>query len=289
MKSRISLSIRVFLICAFILSLFSISFGQTNWLELRDFSRISFSAAKVALEGGIDQTLLSTIWFASGNIVVSDKLAVVFEVPFVHFDAETNTSFNFPAENLLGNPYLGLKAGAVNNGPYGMFGVRLPIASDDKPNAAIMGAFSHFDRYEAFAPDLFSISAGGGYRSEGPSGAGLMAELGGTFWMPTEDGPDSELLLNYKFGFRYRSEKAGFTWTFKGRMILTESDLNFGERTFHMLGMSADVQWGKVYPGLHIYFPVEDDLSSFFNMVYGLNLTMMLGEEDRVSSGRSNW
>lgn len=283
---RISAVKYVFSIFATLLIFCSLSSAQTNWLDIRDFERISITGSKVSLESGApDLSFLTSIWYVSGNVPASDKISIVFDVPIAYIKEDYSGS---ESEFIIGNPYIGIEAGERKEGHYSFFGLRLPIAPDDKPSAEIFGTYTHFDRAEAFLPNLFSVSAGAGYRGVWPSGAGMFGEGGGTFWVPTEDNGDPEFLLNYKFGFRYRTEQAGFTWCFKGRMLITESDLNIGERSFHKIGFSADIRWGEVYPGLRVTVPIDDDLSGFYNLVYGLSLTIRLGEEGS-SSSRSEW
>ncbi len=280
------------LVLGIILIFCSLSSAQTEWLDIRDFGRISITGSKVSLESGApDLSFLSSVWFVSGNVPASDEVSIVFDVPVAYFDSDEQfLSIGNDAEIVIGNPYIGIEGGARKQGPYTMAGLRLPIAPGDKPNAELLGALTHFDRYEAFAPKLFSVSAGGGYRSEWPSGAGLFAEGGGTIWVPTEGGGNSEFLLNYKAGFRYRTGQAGFIWCFKGRVLLTESAPDFGDRLFHQIGFGADIRWGEVYPGLRITVPVTDNLSGAYNVVYGLNLTIKLGEDKgRDSSTGSEW
>jgi hypothetical protein len=251
--------------------------AQTSWLQIRDFNRIQVDVSKVSADLTVDQTLLSTFWFASGNFALSEQTSILFDLPFANFDVDVD---GFDAETMFGNPFIGVEIGRRYNGGYALIGGRVPLAPEDKFYASLLGAYGHIDRFEAFLPDVVSFTGNGGFKKEFDNGAGYNAMGGLNLMMPTEGNGDSELYLNYKFEFRFRSEKAGFAGGVHGRYLITESDLDFGERTVHLVGLKADYVAGNVIPGIHFYFPFDKDLSDIINTVIGINVTFNLGEED---------
>ena len=67
---------------------------------------------------------------------------------------------------------------------------------------------------------------------------------------------------------------AGFT----GRLLASESDLDFGERSVHHLGATLAAKFRGVEPGLHFRLPIDEDLSDITNYVFGLNVTVPFGQ-----------
>lgn len=56
-------------------------------------------------------------------------------------------------------------------------------------------------------------------------------------------------------------------------MIVTESDLDLGERTVHHLGATAAINSGAVSPGVHFRIPIDDQFDNI-DYVMGLNLVI---------------
>ena len=152
-------------------------------------------------------------------------------------------------------------------------GVRLPFASDEKFDAAAIGMYTTFNRFEAFLPDLLTISLGGGFYHMLESGINYSLNVDGVLMKPTEDDIDSELFINYNVTFWFPFEKINLGTGFAGRLIATESDLDFGERTVHQLGFAGNYDFGSLKPGIHFRIPLDDDLTDLLNYVYGFNVT----------------
>jgi hypothetical protein len=59
-------------------------------------------------------------------------------------------------------------------------------------------------------------------------------------------------------------------------LLATEGDLDFGERTFHQLGMFANLLLGRFQPGAQLRIPLDEDLSDLINPSVSLSLGYLL-------------
>ncbi len=251
--------------------------SQHYWMHTYGEREISLEALKPKFDRDRNYSLLNSAWFLSGNFSLTQATALVVEFPFARYDIDGESSY-YQDENIVGNPYVGVRVTTqgrrASTTAVANFGVRLPLAQDDKYNAATVGMYTSFDRFEAFVPDLFTFLASGGYRYSFEGGASFSFAVGGSFMVPTEiDGGDPEMFIDYNLELWYRSDKAGFGSGFTGRLLTTESDLDFGERTVHQMGFSGYVDFGVFRPGLNFRFPLDDDLSEVLDFVYGFSAT----------------
>jgi hypothetical protein len=250
--------------------------SQHYWLHAYGEREISLEVLKPRLYGYYDYSLLNSTWFLSGNFSVTEAAAFVVEFPFANYDIDNESSY-YKDESIIGNPYVGFRISTpgkkVSDTVVANFGLRLPLAQDDKYGASYIGMYTSFDRFEAFVPDLFTILASGGCRRSFEGGASISFAGGGTFMVPTEDGNDPEMFIDYNLELWYRSDKAGFGSGFTGRLLITEGDLNFGERTVHQMGFSGYVDFGTFRPGLNLRFPLDDDPTPSLDYVYGFSVT----------------
>ncbi len=60
----------------------------------------------------------------------------------------------------------------------------------------------------------------------------------------------------------------------QGTIIVSEDNLDFGERSLFHLGLAGRVDLNPVTVGLHFGIPLDEDLSDFYNNVFGLNVTV---------------
>lgn len=102
--------------------------------------------------------------------------------------------------------------------------------------------------------------------------------VGPTLWFYTGDTFDHDfnLLLDYAGRFGYQGQKVTILAGITGRLLVTEEGLDLGERSFHQLGISASMNMGRVRPGAHPRFPIDDDLNEVIDFVFGLNLAVDL-------------
>ncbi len=250
--------------------------SQHYWLHTYGEREISLEAHKAKFDRDRDFSLLNSAWFLSGSFSLTQMTALVVEFPFARYDIDNISSY-YLDQNIIGNPYIGLRvtsperrlsAVAIAN-----FGIRLPLAQDDRFNAATIGIFTSFDRFEAFIPNLFTLLASGGYRFSSRGGTSFSFTMGGSFMVPTNGGGAPEMYIDYNLELWYRSASAGIGSGFTGRLLTTQSDLDFGERTVHQMGLAGYADFGIIRPGLNFRFPLDDDLSEVLDFVYGFSVT----------------
>lgn len=188
--------------------------------------------------------------------------------PFVSYNSDFSDS-----EFAFGNPYLGVM---LNNSDQRYFleaGLRAPLASDEKLGTLFTGVFSDYDRAEAYFPDMFSISLKNTYLEKNDSGFILKLMGGLSFWIPTNDNNDeTEILVDYSGHAGYEGSKVQVLGGITGRLITTEDDLDFIERTIHQFGVFVRYKSNKVQPGLLLKLPLDDDFNDIVNFVLGLNV-----------------
>ena len=262
------------LICVGVLLISGSVTAQNYWMYPGGDKSISVEMFKPKFDNGDDFNLLTTVWFLSGKFKAADRLSIVVEVPVSNLDTD---NIFMEDETSVGNPYIGIEARSASGGDsqaaVGRVGVRLPLASDDKWDAASLGLYTAFDRFEAFFPDVLTINASGGYQRTTASGLNYELNVGGELMIPTEDGGDSELYIDYNAAFWVPFEKLSLGGGFTGRLIATEGDLDFGERTVHQLGLAGNYDAGSLKPGVHLRLPLDEDLTDILDFVYGFSLT----------------
>ncbi len=248
--------------------------AQSFWLEPLDDRALYLEALKPSFEDR-DLTFASSAWYLSARWAVNENVRLVGELPFAHAAFK---DFDDTGENAIGNPYAGVEFGGANTQSFGEFGVRLPLASEDNL-ATETGAFTDFvDRFEAFLPDILSLVLAGNYRYTSPGGFALRARLAPVLWLDTGDtlADDTELWVLYSALAWYEGDIIGAGGGLSGRFLATEGDLDFGERTFHQLGLFANLTLGRWMPGLQLRFPLDDDLREIIDTVLSLSLGFKL-------------
>jgi len=260
--------------------------AQPIWLEQTSGNSIAIEVLKPNFKGDDDFTFISSALFLSGRFSLGGNLIFVGEVPLAHANlddikivdpstGETIFELDFESETIIGNPYVGLQFHKPGSNIFTEIGGRIPVTPDDKFSASSIGASADFDRLEAFASDLLAITGKINYHNKNASNLVIRLRGGPTVWIPTDEG-DTELLLDYSAQVGYEGQQVSVIGGLTGRLIVTEEDLDFGERTFHHLGASASLNLGTVSLGIHFRIPIDEDLSDSIDSVLGLNLVFQL-------------
>ena len=248
--------------------------AQSLWMDQTSDRAIFVEFLKPEFEGADNADFLTSDIFLSGRFPITSVVAVEAEMPFSRYGTDDGAVER--SQSAIGNPYLGarIRGSALTT----RVGVRLPVASGDDGTALTSGRLTDYDRFEAFLPDVFSVNAS----FAGPTqlSESFVLNMGGgpALLLFTEDtgGDDSEIYAQYFLVPQYNGQmvtvKAGVT----GRALMTESDLNFGERSSHQVGMAAALNYGTVRPGLHLRIPLDEDLSEDIDYVLGVNATVVL-------------
>ncbi len=244
--------------------------AQPVWLGLGDKTFIAVEALKPNFEGDVDLSFASAGYFISGRFSVGETITFVGELPIAHGSID-NQFFN-ESETAIGNPYLGLEFRRPGANTFIEFGGRLPVAPDDKFLASFVGLSADLDRLEGFVPDLLTITGKINFVKENESNVRFRLRGGPTAWIPTGDGDETEFLFDYGAIVGFEGSQIIIVGGVTGRMIVSESDLDFGERTFHQLTISAMIDLGAFIPGVQIRFPLDDELQGAIDNVIGINL-----------------
>lgn len=240
--------------------------GQSQWLGPVEGHAFWIEMVRPDIE---DATFASSAWQVGFRAPVTPSLALVGEVPFAHgadedFDADETTT--------IGNPYFGIEYTGAGGRVTTELGVRAPLVSDES-QGTFVGLISEFvDRLEAFAPDFVPITAA--VRYEGPADEGLALRVrgGGSFWIPV-DGGDVETFGVYGLqGWYARRWLAGFGLT--GRFIVTEGDLDVGDRFAHQVGGTIGYDFNGVRPAVEVRIPIDEDLHDEAPYSIGIGLTI---------------
>ena len=151
------------------------------------------------------------------------------------------------------------------------------MTPDDKYYATSVGAFSDYDRFEAFVPDIISLSAKGNYRYEYNQFVYFRLRLGPTLWINTaKNGGDTEMRLDYAGQIEYEYEPVSFIIGFSGRFSVGTPNLRYNEKDFHQFGIAGSVGIGSFRPGIHFRTPIDNNKYDLLDFVVGLNLVVQI-------------
>ena len=246
--------------------------AQSFWLPNATDNGIGLEVLKPSFEGEDETSFLSSAPTLSGRFRMGEQVLLAAELPFAYYNSEFSDG-----EFAVGNPYLGA---ILHNKAQSYFleaGFRAPIASDKKYAALSRGYFADYDRFEAYNPDLLSFTLKNHYLRNSDAGFALRLMGGVSVLVPTgEDNFDTEALFDYAGHAGYENAKIQVLGGLTGRLIMTEEDLDFNERTVHHVGVFARYKADKVQPGLLFKVPVDDDFNDLVDFVFGLNVLVQL-------------
>lgn len=281
MPKSVSRLISVFAVATIILLLpFSLT-AQSIWVDRSHNKTIALEILKPNLAGDFydNTTFPTSAMFFSLRLPISNRLNFVSEFPLAHAGVDYSSDFfEFDeSETGIGNPYVGLEILNENSTFFTEIGVRAPLTPESNLGTTV-GLFADFiDRSEAFWPDVLSVIAAQNYHHRAPSGFTMRLRGGPSFWIYTGDedtDADVELFLLYSAQAGYELHNVSLMGGLSGRMIVTESDLNIGERTLHQFGASASVDLGRVRPGVQFRLPLDEDFGDFLDSVFGVSLAI---------------
>ena len=227
---------------------------------------VSIDLARPSWDGA-DLSVASGLLYGGVRVPVSSGLAVVGQVPYARFGVDEASGA------VIGNLYVGMEGGS--SGPRGArwdLGVRLPTTSesgDFDGFAGVLAALSDFDRAEAWLDEVWAATGHVGYRSVSAGGLQAGFAVGGTLW--SSQNGDDEVLADYRAHLAYRQEAVAIGAEFTGRALLTESDVDFSERTIHQLTIGVGVRAGPLWPRAFLRIPLDADLKDAgLNQVFGI-------------------
>ena len=259
--------------------------AQSIWLPPSNGNQVSLEIVKVDYNDNVaDVTFTSLVWYFSGRITPIPALTLVGELPVSRMDENEWPFYSYDPDpqTAFGNPYLGGEYRSVGGSVITEFGLRLPVAPDDKGDAELQGVWSDADRWEAWLPNLVSMRLRIGMDATTPTPSMQLVtrfRVGPTLWIPTEGDNDVELFADAVAGLWFQPRNAMFGLTLSSRTLLTEQGPNFWHRSEFQLGLDANATFGRLRPGVHFHVPLGDEglwaTGTATNFTYGLNLTVL--------------
>ncbi len=201
---------------------------------------------------------------------MSDGISLLAELPIAHGNVD-DKYFMKGNETGIGNIFIGLQTTTKTEGLTFELGIRLPTSDEDKGIAYLPSIISDFEKYSAFSPSVWSASILSTYQFGIYNGFYGSAVLGPTILIPRKDeSGDTELIGNYILGAGYKNERFDVSARLVGFMILSESDLDFDERTFHHAVLSASILFDRLEPGVSLRLPMDE--FSMHKFIFGISL-----------------
>jgi hypothetical protein len=235
---------------------------------------MALQVLKPDFDGPDNTSFLTSMAVVSLRLPVGPRVHFVAEVPLAHYGEDLPFAGGL-SKNAFGNPYAGLEVRSPANRVFGELGLRLPAAPDNQASA--VGAFTDLDRMDAFIEDIVPVTALLNYRYRGPTGLVARVRAGPSVWIDVGDGrSESELFLGYSGQLGYEGPMVSVSGGFSGLMIVTEEDLDVGERTLHQIGLALTGGGGRIRPGAQIRLPLDEDLNDLLDVVFGVSLTVAL-------------
>ena len=230
-------------------------------------------------------------FFLSSRIALSqdNRLYLTAEIPLAveksHSQTWETEYFSFTlgkdmTETYIGNPYIGLYKKLANPNFSTVVGLRVPILTEFKGEGVSpdMAFFSSFDRVEAFVPDVLPIYGSLTYTSPSPSNYSVSIKGGSITWMDIGDSmqDEFEVFLTYSVRVDFLTDKFFLGGIFAGRVLITEPDLSFSDRSVHTFGLNAGLNLNRMRPSVYIRFPLEDDQKDLIDLVVGGTMAIIL-------------
>lgn len=223
---------------------------------------------------GVKQSFGSAALFFTGRLPVWSGTALVLELPAANgsFTADDGAGFHQSVSDFaIGNLYVGIEGGRRGGHVFGEFGVRVPLMSESKPAAMLVGLTGDLDRIDAFLPDIAAVSAFLNFRAGEGEGLQFRVRAGPTMWIGTRSGvlehPEAYGLYALQAGWVSRLVEVfgGLT----GRAILTESVDN---RFTDQVVLAAHLNLGRVEPGISLRLPLDNGRDQLIGSTIGLSV-----------------
>jgi hypothetical protein len=155
------------------------------------------------------------------------------------------------------------------------FAVFIPTASDkeDKWTLSALSVLTNNHELQKYLPDMLTLHGNIAYHSMKSEGAIFGIEGGPCLFVPTEDDGDSELLVQYGLMGGARVQDFAIFAELLGLAIVTEGDMEFGDRFDHDL--TFGLQWLRG-PGVFYKLYLDEDYRDVVDGVVGIKLEVSL-------------
>jgi hypothetical protein len=169
--------------------------------------------------------------------------------------------------------YLGVEFAPLTSDASLEVGLRIPSGGED---AAFVGLFTDLiDRPDAFFEKSFALVTLARYRHTGAGGFGIEVH-GSPRWIIPREGGDTEVFIGYGVRAGYDGDAVSLLAGPSGVLIVTGGG-NLGDRTFHQVGLAAQLKLGVVRPGAELRVPLDSQYQDLLDAVLGVSLTIVPG------------
>jgi hypothetical protein len=266
--------------------MFSSVGAQSLWFPPSDRPMLTIEALKPDLDTEYKITRTSSVWHIGAKFPIGKVVTGIFELPFVHFDADSTkvqhagdgySSVN--DESLIANPYAGIEIKFPNTDLFWRIGTRLRFVSDEELLAAAYGIFTDYQRWDGFWPEIHTISTTlGAYNFPEQTGAGY--RVGVSSSLSFEFDRDESFVFGEYFGqFWYKWPAVNLGIGISGRGHIKGEGMAVEKRARHRFGAVVQFGRGSIRPGLHFQVPLNTDDRDILNFVAGLNLIVLFAKE----------
>ncbi|HLF19977.1 MAG TPA: hypothetical protein VI704_04230 [Bacteroidota bacterium] len=254
-------------------------FGQSYWLSRGAESSFSFEYLRPTFvaQPFASSSISGSVYIVSGRLALGERTGLLLELPYSI--GEVSSTFGpSVSHSSLGNLYVGGEFFSENKQFFTNVGIRLPFAQEEKFFAQYVGFNSDYDRWEAFIPNVASVSAIFNYKPQLETGFYLRLLAGPSLWIKTKPGTirdDTEFFLNYGSIVGYESDVVNVGLGITGKMLLTETG-DLEQRNHYQLGLVAGTMLGNVRPEIHLRLPLDKSLRNTIDRIVALQVTLEL-------------
>lgn len=214
-----------------------------------------------------NSSVSGTSFYLNVDARVSDRMKLLFELPFTFYDREGDPPFiEDYSESSLGNLFIGLRSMPVSAATYFEGGLRLPTSPDDEWASLFAARLTDYPRLDAFLADYLILKGALGFRSRNNNGLVGKFKIGPSIFVGTSDN-DNEMALNFNGHLIYVSEVVNFGGGFSGISLVTEDD-----NTEMLFDLSLSFNTDRARPGFEFHFPITDDLNDLMEIVIGFGV-----------------
>jgi len=228
------------------------------------------------LKPGIDATkMFNGAAFLHYTRDLGERYTLHVSLPLARFHKDT-AIFDDESELLLGNPYVGAVRSEEDSPLFFRGGLRLPIASSERPFAQLMGSYADLTRVGAFGSRTFLLEGAAGYGGVLENGVEYTGSAGPLVSIPTGGDGDSELYLGAAVSARYPLGESllsavGFSGLYRMGGGSSAGDDLIMQGT---AGLAYDLGW--IRPGISGRLPLNRDWADAVDGVLGLHLSLPL-------------
>ncbi|MEK7316578.1 MAG: hypothetical protein AAB011_10375 [Candidatus Eisenbacteria bacterium] len=253
--------------------------AQSLWLPRDSKHTVMLEMLRPNVER-INGDVFSAAYFLGGRSCLGDRVAITWEIPFVHYDGAYSNDYYYSyypygqlagvPQSAAGNPYVGIETRSGTKPFFMEFGFRLPLATEEEWRALGHGKNTDRLRSNAFATNVTSIEAAFNVREITTHRMVYRLRLSPILTLPSSTG-DPELYGNYSFEIGYQGRWARVGAGMSGSSLLTASYGNLGIWTQSQFDLHGDFLAGAIRPGIALRMPTGSAAASV-PLVLGVTL-----------------